>query len=153
MYDPLWVRGLGEDVLASQVRIVLQARTSSRRLAAKVLLPIAGVPLAILCPKRLGSTGLPVILATSHERSDDMLALMAVQAGVNVFRGSLDNVLDRFVRCVGDMQDADRVVRATADNPLPNGEFVDALLDRFGRGTGEYLATSWPHDGLPYGLC
>lgn len=153
MYDPLWVRGLGEDVLASQVRIVLQARTSSRRLAAKVLLPIAGVPLAILCARRLGSTGRPVILATSHERSDDMLALMALKAGVKVFRGSLDNVLDRFVQCVSDMGDADLVVRATADNPLPNGEFIDALLERFSAGTREYLATSWPGDGLPYGVC
>jgi spore coat polysaccharide biosynthesis protein SpsF (cytidylyltransferase family)/aryl-alcohol dehydrogenase-like predicted oxidoreductase len=153
MYDPLWVRGLGEDVLASQVRIVLQARTSSRRLAAKVLLPIGGVPLAILCAQRLGSTGLPVTIATSHERSDDMLALMAVKAGVNVFRGSLDNVLDRFVQCVRDMQDADLVVRATADNPLPNGEFVDALLERFSEGTAQYLATAWPGDGLPYGVC
>ena len=69
------------------------------------------------------------------------------------FRGSLDNVLDRFVRCVGDMEDADLVVRATADNPLPNGEFVDALLQRFRAGTGQYLATAWPGDGLPYGLC
>jgi spore coat polysaccharide biosynthesis protein SpsF len=140
-------------VLARQVRIVLQARTSSSRLAAKVLLPIGGIPLAILCAHRLGASGRSVILATSRDRTDDVLARMAEKAGLQVFRGSLDNVLDRFVQCVVDLDDEDLVVRATADNPLPNGRFVDALLERFNEEAREYLATSWPAEGLPYGLC
>jgi spore coat polysaccharide biosynthesis protein SpsF (cytidylyltransferase family)/aryl-alcohol dehydrogenase-like predicted oxidoreductase len=139
--------------LARQVRIVLQARTSSSRLAAKVLLPLAGLPLAILCARRLGSSGRTVILATSSERSDDMLALLAANAGVRVFRGSLTNVLDRFVQCVAGLNDDDLVVRATADNPLPNGRFVDVLLQKFHEERTDYLVASWPMDGLPYGLC
>jgi spore coat polysaccharide biosynthesis protein SpsF (cytidylyltransferase family) len=151
MHDP--GSGSGRSVLASEVRIVLQARTNSSRLPAKVLLPIGGIPLAILCARRLGSSGRSVVLATSRERTDDMLTQMAQKAGVKVFRGSLTNVLDRFVQCVADLNDDDIVVRATADNPLPNGEFIDALLQSFGDGSREYFATSWPTDGLPYGLC
>ena len=63
-------------VTAPRVRIVLQARTSSHRLPAKSLLPVAGVPLAVLCAHRLGSTGREVVLATSTERSDDLLAAL-----------------------------------------------------------------------------
>jgi spore coat polysaccharide biosynthesis protein SpsF (cytidylyltransferase family)/aryl-alcohol dehydrogenase-like predicted oxidoreductase len=151
MYDP--VPTSGRNALARQVRIILQARTSSSRLTAKVLMPIAGIPLAILCARRLGSSGLSVVLATSQDRTDDLLAFMAEASGLKVFRGSLNNVLDRFVQCAADLNDEDLVVRATADNPLPNGGFIDALLLRFGEGTREYLATSWPIDGLPYGLC
>jgi len=135
-----------------RVRIVLQARTTSSRLPAKVLLPIAGIPLALLCALRLGGTGREVVLATSSDRTDDVLAHAARQRGIPVVRGSLDDVLARFLSCVEDLADGDLVVRATADNPLPDGRFVDELLGIFGTTKGSFLGTSSPADGLPYGL-
>jgi spore coat polysaccharide biosynthesis protein SpsF len=131
---------------------VLQARTSSSRLPAKSLLPIGGLPLAVLCARRLGSAGHQVVLATSEDASDDLLALTAQRAGLEVFRGSLNNVLQRFVRCTADLGDEDIVVRATGDNPLPDGRFVGALIERFAAAGGDYFATTSPEDGLPYGL-
>ena len=133
-------------------RIVLQARTSSSRLPAKSLLPIGGLPLAVLCARRLGAAGHEVVLATSEDPSDDLLASTAQHAGLKVFRGSLNNVLQRFVRCTADLGDEDLVVRATGDNPLPDGRFVGALIERFGAAGGDYFATTSPDDGLPYGL-
>lgn len=134
------------------MRIVVQARTSSSRLPGKALLPVGGMPLAVLCAQRLGSSGREVVLATSDSASDDLLVRTAEKAGVAVFRGSLTNVLERFVQCTADLENTDIVVRATADNPLPNGEFVEILLQRFHFSSGAYLGTSWPDDGLPYGL-
>jgi spore coat polysaccharide biosynthesis protein SpsF len=81
-----------------------------------------------------------------------LLVRIAEKAGISIFRGSLTSVLDRFVQCSADLGDHDIVVRATADNPLPNGYFVDALLEKFGEVGGNYLGTSWPDDGLPHGL-
>lgn len=138
--------------MATRVRIVLQARTSSSRLPAKSLLPIGGLPLAVLCARRLGAAGCDVVLATSDDASDDLLALTAQRAGLKVFRGSLNNVLDRFVRCTADLADDDIVVRATGDNPLPDGRFISALVERFVEARGDYFATTSPDDGLPYGL-
>lgn len=138
--------------MTTRVRIILQARTSSSRLPAKVLLPIGGMPLAVLCVRRLGATGHDVVLATSVAKSDDLLARVAQKADIKIFRGSLSNVLERFVQCVADLDDHDIVVRATADNPLPDGSFIDALLQEFQQGTTSYLGTSWPNDGLPYGV-
>jgi len=135
-----------------RVRIVLQARTSSSRLPAKALLPIGGLPLAVFCARRLGSAGHEVVLATSEDPSDDLLALTAERAGLKVFRGSLNNVLQRFVRCIADLGDDDIVVRATGDNPLPDGRFVGSLVERFSEARGDYFATTSPEDGLPYGL-
>ena len=135
-----------------RVRIILQARTSSSRLPAKVLLPIGGMSLAVLCARRLGTSGRSVVLATSNASSDDLLVRTAVKAGVKVFRGSLNNVLNRFVQCVADLDDCDIVVRATADNPLPNGPLIEKLLQRFFETGSSYLSTTWPDDGLPYGV-
>lgn len=138
--------------MVSRVRIVLQARTTSSRLPAKVLLPIAGVPMAVLCAQRLGTTGHEVVIATSSDRTDDVLAHTAGNWGVRVVRGSLVDVLSRFLLCVDDLADDDIVVRATADNPLPDGCFVDSLLTLFGSAKRGYMGTSSPADGLPYGL-
>jgi spore coat polysaccharide biosynthesis protein SpsF (cytidylyltransferase family)/aryl-alcohol dehydrogenase-like predicted oxidoreductase len=136
----------------ARVRVIVQARTTSRRLPGKVLLPLGGFPLAILCAKRLGRTGLDVVLATSTHESDDELVRLAGQAGVTVCRGSLDDVLGRFVSCVSDFADDDIAVRATADNPLPDGPFIELLLKRFVQHDLDYLGTDSPSDGLPYGL-
>lgn len=138
--------------MGGRVRIVLQARTNSNRLPAKVLLPLGGMPLAVFCARRLGSTGHEVVLATSDDWTDDLLALTSEHSGIRTFRGSLTNVLDRFVQCVIDMDDDDIIVRATADNPLPNGNFIEILIQKFGGMEGNYLGTSSPFDGLPYGL-
>lgn len=133
-------------------RIILQARTTSTRLPAKVLLPMGGFPLAILCAKRLQHGGRELVLATSEDRTDDTLARLAERAGVRVFRGSLDDVLGRFVACAQDLEDDDVIIRATADNPLPDGGFVNLLVDEFLLRNAVYLGTSSPSDGLPYGL-
>jgi len=133
-------------------RIVLQARTTSQRLPAKVLLPIGGLPLAVLCARRLQNSGRELVLATSDDASDDQLARLCEGAGIRVFRGSLDDVLHRYAECTQDLRDDDVVVRATADNPLPDGAFADLLIERFERGSAAYLGTDAAADGLPYGL-
>lgn len=136
----------------SKVRVILQSRTLSERLPAKVLLPLGGLPIAVLCARRLANTGLDVVLATSDTASDDLLARTAAEAGVRVFRGSLDDVLGRFAACAADLAPEDVVVRATGDNPLPDGAFVQSLVDRLRAGGHRYLGTASPADGLPYGL-
>jgi spore coat polysaccharide biosynthesis protein SpsF len=139
-------------VSARASRIVLQARTSSRRLPAKALLPMGGLPLAILCAKRLQNAGHDLVLATSADATDDAMARLAERAGIKVFRGDLDDVLSRFVQCAADLADDDVLIRATADNPLPDGAFVNLLVERFLQEGTEYLGTSSPADGLPFGL-
>jgi spore coat polysaccharide biosynthesis protein SpsF (cytidylyltransferase family)/aryl-alcohol dehydrogenase-like predicted oxidoreductase len=139
-------------VTSRRLRIVLQARTTSSRLPAKALLPVGGLPLAILCARRLASSGREVVLATSDNLSDDLLVSIAGESGIRVYRGSLDDVLGRFLACTADLADGDVVVRATADNPVPDGSFVERLVSTFENLGTEYLGTSSPADGLPYGL-
>ena len=81
-----------------QTIAVVQARTSSSRLPGKVMMPILGTPMIIHQLWRVQRSKLidKIILATSDNVSDDQLALLCERAGFNVFRGSLNNVLDRF---------------------------------------------------------
>lgn len=132
--------------------VVVQARLASTRLPAKALLPIAGLPSFVLCARRAANTGLRVVVATSVERGDDVLAAAAQQAGVAVVRGPHDDVLDRFVQASAGLPGDTALVRLTADNVLPDGRFVAGLVEEFRRRGVDYLGTSSPVDGRPYGL-
>jgi spore coat polysaccharide biosynthesis protein SpsF (cytidylyltransferase family)/aryl-alcohol dehydrogenase-like predicted oxidoreductase len=133
-------------------RVVIQTRTSSSRLPGKALLPVRGIPASVLAARRAGRDGADVVVATSVAASDDALAGVLCDAGVQVVRGPLDDVLARFVLAAEGLDDGDAVVRLTADNTFPDAAFVGALVDEF-RARGEpYLGTWSPLDDLPYGL-
>lgn len=131
---------------------MLQARTTSSRLPAKVLLPLAGLPLAVLAARRVSRDGLDVVLATSDEEEDDLLARIVGDAGISVIRGPLKDVLARFLMATSDLSDDAICVRVTSDNPCPDGDFIATLIDQFILSGDRYLA--YGNDGawLPYGL-
>lgn len=115
---------------------VVQARMSSGRLPGKVLAPIAGRPgILFMYERLLRARRLDgICLATSVDSSDDPLAEAARGAGMPVFRGSLDDVLDRFVGAAR-LHGSEIVVRLTGDCPLIDPDLVDrvvALLDEEG---------------------
>ncbi len=131
---------------------VLQARTTSSRLPGKVLLPINGMPVAILAAKRAANTGRTVIVATSTAPSDDGLASYVGGAGVRCFRGSLDDTLDRFVSALFEFDDRTVVFRLTADNVFPDGTLLDEMEKEFLEEKLDYLACNGEPSGLPFGM-
>ena len=136
----------------SRCRIVIQARLSSARLPGKSLLPLKGIPIAVLCALRAANSNGEVVVATSTEPGDDLLSSGLSEYGVKVVRGPLNDVLERMTVATADLVAADLVVRLTADNVLPDGEFIDTLVRAFRSANVDYLGTRSPADGLPYGL-
>jgi spore coat polysaccharide biosynthesis protein SpsF (cytidylyltransferase family)/aryl-alcohol dehydrogenase-like predicted oxidoreductase len=132
--------------------VVIQSRLASKRLPAKALLPIAGIPAVVLCAKRAANSGLRVIVATSDSSPDDSIVEVLKAAGVECVRGSHLDVLLRFAQATSEIPEAELVVRLTADNVFPDGAFVEAVVSQFDRGKVDYLGCSSPHDGLPYGM-
>jgi spore coat polysaccharide biosynthesis protein SpsF len=131
--------------------VILQARTGSRRLPGKALLDFHGLPLAVLAARRAGNRGARVIVATSDDPSDDALAATLSRHAVAVMRGPLEDVLGRFLLALGDTPDAAPVIRLTGDNILPDGALIaDVLADFEARGR-DYVTTTDPASGLPYG--
>lgn len=121
------------------VRVVLQSRLSSTRLPGKAMLTLAGMPAVVLAARRAGNSGLPVVVATSDQSDDDVLADAVRQAGVQVFRGSLHDPLGRFVAATADLADDDLVVRLTGDNAVPDGDFLTELIDTMLAAEQDYI--------------
>ncbi|MDC3262019.1 hypothetical protein OAU90_00615 [Candidatus Pseudothioglobus singularis] len=121
---------------------VIQARSSSTRLPGKSLMPVGGVPLALLCALRAKNKFSQVLIATSDERSDDKLAKTLLAAGVNVFRGSLNNVLSRFIGIMEayKLNDDDTIIRLTGDNPVVDGFFLEILRQAWEKLELDYLS-------------
>lgn len=136
----------------SSVRIVLQARMTSSRLPGKVLLPIAGLPIAVLAARRAMSGGTDLVVATSDEATDDPLVDDLQRHGVQVIRGPLDDVLGRFVLATSDLDENAICVRLTGDNVFPDADFLERLIDRFLKGDRTYLGLGGGQCQLPYGL-
>lgn len=111
---------------------VLQARMSSQRLPGKVLAPVLGEPMIARQIKRLQRARRldRLIVATSVDASDDPLALACRERGISVHRGSLRDVLERYVEAVSPCA-ADGVVRLTADCPLADWTVVDRVIEAF----------------------
>ena len=111
-----------------RTRVVIQSRLNSSRLPGKAMLTIAGMPLIELVARRAGRTGHEVVVATSAEQYDERIASHLHSVGIQVVRGSLDDVLGRFVQAAADLDETDRVVRLTGDNPLADAGLVDELI-------------------------
>lgn len=109
---------------------ILQARVSSRRLPGKVLRPILGEPMILRQIERLQRARRidRLVVATSVDSSDDRLAAVVEGAGLDVHRGSLDNVLDRFIATAAAYEPA-WIVRLTADCPLADPKLIDEVIE------------------------
>jgi spore coat polysaccharide biosynthesis protein SpsF len=131
---------------------ILQARTNSTRLPGKVLKNILDEPMILHQLRRLKKSVFldDIIVATSSEKSDDDLAIVCAAAGYRVFRGSLDDVLDRFVQAIKN-NSYDHVVRLTADCPLTDPNVIDKIIERHLQSGSDYtcntLNPTYP-DGL-----
>ncbi len=133
-------------------RVILQARTNSSRLPAKVLLPMGGLPLSVLAASRIARGGGDVVVATSVEPADDLLVTTLTDAGLTVFRGPLDDVKQRFLMATADLPDDAVCIRMTADNPVPDAAFIETCLSLFAQSGAQYIAYGNDGQWLPYGL-
>jgi spore coat polysaccharide biosynthesis protein SpsF len=112
-----------------KVGVVIQARMGSKRLPGKVLLPINGTPLLGHVIGRLKELNIStqIVVATSDHNRDDAIEIYANQQGLPVYRGSEDDVLDRYYQCAKEFH-FKHIVRITADNPFVDIEELDNLI-------------------------
>ncbi|MGG7153324.1 cytidylyltransferase domain-containing protein [Clostridium neonatale] len=111
---------------------IVQARMGSERLPGKVMKEIDGQPMISYTLNSLKECRYidEVILATSILKINDKLAEYAESIGFEVFRGSEDNVLERYKQ-VADKYEGDIIIRVTGDCPLINHIIVDNVITKF----------------------
>ncbi len=129
---------------------IVQARVSSTRLPEKVIKPILDKPMIIHELERLQRSKRidKIVLATSREESDDALADVVSKNGVDVYRGDLDDVLDRYYQCAKEYTPK-HVVRITGDCPAIDPVIVDAVIEKHLTDGNDYTATT---ERFPDGL-
>ena len=128
---------------------IVQARCSSSRLPGKVLLPILGKPMILHELERLQRSQYidKIVLATSTDSTDDPLAKI-VETVTDVYRGSLDDVLERYYQCAK-LYNPDHVVRITGDCPLIDWQIIDEAIQKHLKEGNDYTSLS---ERFPDGL-
>jgi spore coat polysaccharide biosynthesis protein SpsF len=109
--------------------IIIQARMGSTRLPGKILRPIHDKALLEHVLFRLGQLHhvATIVVATSATPQDDTVADFCRQHGVECFRGSEANVLERYYLCAL-QYGFKQIVRLTADNPFTDIDELDKLI-------------------------
>ena len=111
---------------------IIQARMGSTRLPGKVMLDLAGEPMLIRVVNRVrrAVTVDEVVVATSSDPANDRIASLCQDHKVSCFRGSEDDVLDRYHRAALEFN-AEAVVRVTSDCPLVDPGIIDRIVREF----------------------
>jgi glutamate-1-semialdehyde 2,1-aminomutase len=131
---------------------IIQARLGSTRLPEKVLKDLDGKPLLSWVVERaIQARSLDAVcVATTDQPEDDRIAELANELGVQAFRGSEQNVLDRYYQAAKQLN-AQVVVRLTGDCPFLDPKVIDNVVDAFLEGDCDYasntLRPTYP-DGL-----
>lgn len=112
---------------------IIQARMNSTRLPGKVLMNIdEKFPALFYTVEQLKNSKLleKIIIATSSNQEDNDIEKFCRKYNIKCFRGSLENVLDRYYQCAKEFG-ITTIVRIPADKPLIDPEIVDEVIQKF----------------------
>lgn len=120
--------------------IIIQARTGSTRMPQKEILPFyEGQSIIEIIVEKLLATKLPIVLATTQNPADDALVEKVAKYPIPVFRGSEENVLNRFIAAAVQYE-ANTIVRVCADNPFLDAPAILTLAEKFAQKPSDYLS-------------
>ena len=128
---------------------VVQARLGSHRFPGKMLAVLGEHSLLEWVVTRVGQSDAidRVVVATTLEPLDDQIVAECGRLGVEVVRGSTNDVLDRFMAALAD-DECDTVVRVCADNPFVDASCITAVVNEH-RSTG----ADYSFNHRPFGAC
>lgn len=124
---------------------IIQARMASTRLPGKVLQIIAGKPMLYHVVERARKSKMvhEVVVATTTSPEDDAVVDFCAAYGYAVFRGSPQDVLDRYYQAAL-VHHAQVIVRLTADCPLLDPDVVDRTIKAFFESGVDFAANRLP---------
>lgn len=128
--------------------IFITARIKSTRLPRKVLLEIKGKTVIEHLIDRLKLAKLPdlIVLCTSTNPDDEILVDIAKKNGIEYFRGSEDDVLDRFSKAAS-VFNIDFIVVTWGDDLFCDPEYIDKTIELFRKTGADFIKC----DELPLG--
>ncbi|MFY9300364.1 MAG: glycosyltransferase family protein [Candidatus Nitrosotenuis sp.] len=130
---------------------IIQARMASSRLPRKVLMKLNNKPILehIVDFLKFSKLTDKIVIATTVLSEDNYIELESKRLGIECFRGSSSDVLDRFYTCSSIFK-SDVIVRLTADDPLVDPLLVDEVIHTL-QTTGCDYVSNMLHRTFPYG--
>lgn len=121
--------------------IIVLCRFNSSRLPGKILREIDGKPVLsyILERLQLSKHAKGIVVATSDQSSDDPIAKYCEHHSVSCYRGSLDNVSERFLECAQENQ-FDYATRINGDNLFADASLIDKAVDLAVEGSFDFVS-------------
>ena len=134
------------------VNAIIQARCGSTRFPNKVFALIDGKPLLWHVVNRLKyATKIDdIIVATTVSEKDDKIEEWCKENNVHFFRGSEENVLNRYYSA-SEAYPSDYVVRITADDPFKEPKVIDAVITKLIEEGYDHVTNNLP-PSFPEGL-
>ena len=117
-------------MLKNQLVLIIQARMHSTRFPNKVISDLGGSPLIeriLQRVKKIEKIG-KIIIATTKRRDDDILVEIAKLNKVEVYRGSENDLVDRYYQAVKGKK-VSHILRLPADNPIPDPTEYNRLIN------------------------
>lgn len=144
----------GENERKNNICVIIQARMGSTRLPGKIMKEILGKPLLIHILERVErmETKDRIIIATTTLKEDDTIAETVKDSDktMDIFRGSSQDVLDRYYRAAI-YYEVDTIVRITSDDPLIDPKVSDMVVETFLKNCCDYCCNNMPRT-YPLGL-
>ena len=134
------------------VNAIIQARCGSTRFPNKVFANIDGKPLLWHVVNRLKyATKIDdIIVATTVSEKDEKIEEWCRENNVHCFRGSEENVLNRYYSA-SEAFPSDYVVRITADDPFKEPKVIDAVITKLIEEGYDHVTNNLP-PSFPEGL-
>lgn len=131
---------------------IIQARLTSNRLPKKILCNVNEKPLLWHVVERVKQARMInfIVLAIPDSPSNDELDFLIKKMGLNLFRGSENDVLSRYYHAASQYE-ADIIVRITSDCPLVDPKIIDETIKQHVRDGNDYTAIG-VEGGFPRGL-
>lgn len=137
-----------------KVGYLITARLKSTRLPRKLLLKTNGREMIRHMIDRLKTSRRldHIIICTSINSQDDALELIAKEEGVDIFRGSEEDVLVRLNGAALEFN-LDYVLNITADCPLVSISYIDKILENYTSTNADFVrCLDLPHGFFSYGI-
>jgi spore coat polysaccharide biosynthesis protein SpsF len=130
---------------AVKVTAIIQARMGSTRLPGKVLMDLGGKTVLARVVNRLRRATLlhEIVVATTDSGADNAIVRECDRIGVLFFRGSENDVLDRYYQAAR-MCATEAVVRITSDCPVIDSQVVDETIRAFQQDRADYASNVFP---------
>ncbi|GAE85982.1 cytidylyltransferase domain-containing protein [Bacteroides reticulotermitis] len=122
------------------IGIIIQARMGSVRLHGKILKKFYGEEtlIEVLLNNLHKVEGTKVIVATSVNENNDDLETFLLNKGELVYRGSENDVLDRFIRAA-EANNVDGIIRICSDNPFMDWRGITELIQKAKVSDADYI--------------